>query len=110
MLRERELKTAEHFGITEQLKKLNEELLSLDGVSDVDYYLDGFWDGIPHVIFLPERDIPIGENDYFRRRRQLLTKILEIASQNGLSRTEDAIEDYGSCWYIVTRCNWLRMQ
>lgn len=100
MLRDRHKKTAEQFGILPLVEKLQADLLTIDGVEDVDFDLDGFWDNIPYVIFLPKYKIT-GE-DYFKRRRVLLTKILQEAENNGLLRTGDRIEDYGEHFYIVT--------
>ena len=100
MLRDRQIRTAESFGILPLVEKLQADLLALDGVEDVDFDLDGFWDKIPYVIILPKYNIT-GEN-YFRRRRVLLTKILQEAERNGLYRTGDSIEDYGEHFYIVT--------
>lgn len=101
MLNARNRKTAEHHGILHLIEKLQADLLALDGVEDVDFDLDGFWDNIPQVIFLPKYNIT-GEN-YFIRRRILLTKILQEAEMNGLFRTGDSIEDYGEHFYIVTK-------
>ena len=100
MLNERNRKTAEHYGILPLVEKLQATLLAIEGVEDVDFDLDGFWDNIPYVIFLPKYSIS-GDN-YFKRRRVLLTKILYEAEQIGLFRTGDSIEDYGKYFYIVT--------
>ena len=100
MLRDRQIRTAEQFGILPLVEKLQADLMALEGVEDVDFDLDGFWDNIPYVIFLPKYHIS-GE-DYFKRRRVLLTKILQEAENNGLFRTGDSIEDYGEHFYIVT--------
>ena len=54
MLNERNRKTAERFGILSMVEKLTAELMALDGVEDVDFDLDGFYDNIPYVIFLPK--------------------------------------------------------
>lgn len=55
------------------------------------------------VIFLPKYNIPVSAEDYFERRRTLLTEVIRIAGKNGMARTEDRIEDYGQHFYIVTR-------
>lgn len=100
MLNEKNRKTAEHHGILPLVEKLQDDLMAIEGVEDVDFDLDGFWDNIPYVIFLPKYNIT-GE-DYYKRRRVLLTKILYEAENNGLFRTGDRIEDYGEHFYIVT--------
>lgn len=100
MLNKRNRKTAEEHGILALVEKLQTDLLAIEGVEDVDFDLDGFWDNIPYVIFLPKYHIT--GDDYFKRRVVLLTKILDVAGNNGLFKTEDIIEDYGQHFYIVT--------
>ena len=101
MLTGRHKDTAEKHSILDLVETLQTNLLALDGVDDVEFDLDGFCDNIPYVIFLPEYNIPY--EDYFKHRRELLHKILNIASELGLNRTDDRIEDYGQHFYIVTR-------
>lgn len=100
MLNERNRKTAEIHGILPLIEKLQADLLALEGVEDVDFDLDGFWDNIPYVIFLPKYNLPT--DGFYTRRKAMLRAILEIAAKNGLVRTEDSIEDYGAHLYIVT--------
>ena len=104
---ERDTKTMKAFGIEAQMEKLHAELIALPDIKDVEYDLSSFWSDIPYVIFLPEWNIPTAAKDYFDRKAALLQAILAVARNNGLTRTDDRIEDYGSCWYIVTRCAWL---
>lgn len=103
---ERDIRTMKAFGIEAQMKKLHAELMALPDIKDVEYDLSSFWSDIPYVIFLPSWNIPVAAKDYFDRKTALLQAILAVAHNNGLTRTDDHIEDYGSCWYIVTRCNW----
>lgn len=103
---ERDIKTMKAFGIGAQMKKLHAELMALPDIKDVEYDLSSFWSDIPYVIFLPTWNIPAAAKDYFDRKTALLQALLTVAHDNGLTRTGDRIEDYGSCWYIVTRCNW----
>lgn len=100
MLNERNRKTAELYGILPLVEKLQSDLLDIEGVEDVDFDLDGFYDNIPYVIFLPKYNIT--GDDYFKQRRILLNRILQEAAQFGLFRTGDSIEDYGEHFYIVT--------
>lgn len=100
MLNERNRKTAETYGILPLIEELQTSLMALEGVEDVDFDLDGFWDNIPYVILLPK--YKISGDDYFKRMRALLTKILYEAESLGLFRTGDSIEDYGQHFYIVT--------
>ena len=102
MLNERDRKTADLYGITERVEKLQKELLQIEGVRDVDFDLSGFLSDIPYVIFLPEYDIDVRLDDYFERRRKLLAEAVRVAAENGMTRTEDRIEDMGRHFYIVT--------
>ncbi len=104
---ERDIKTMKVFGIEAQMEKLHAELMSLPDIKDAEYDLSSFLSDIPYVIFLPKWNIPTAAKDYFDRKTALLQAILAVAHNNGLTRTGDRIEDYGSCWYIVTRCDWL---
>lgn len=103
MLTERDLHTADLYGFTERVTKLQRELLQVDGVTDVEFDLNGFLSDIPEVIFLPKYSIPVSVRDYFVRRRVLLEAVIRVAAENGMTRTEDSIEDYGEHFYIVTR-------
>lgn len=103
-MRERTVKTAERFSIMDKVEKLEKELLEVDGVTEVDFDLDGFYDGIHHVIFLTKYDIPVELENYYEVRKQMVKNILEVASNNGLKRTGDSIEDYGEWFYFVTSC------
>lgn len=58
MLDDRHKRTAEKHGILDLVETLQANLLALDGVDDVEFDLDGFYDNIPHVIFLPKYNIP----------------------------------------------------
>lgn len=101
MLNERNRKTAEIYGILPLVEKLQANLMAIEGVEDVDFDLDGFYDNIPYVIFLPKYNIA-GDN-YFKQQMVLLNKILYEAAKIGLFRTGDSIEDYGEHFYIVTK-------
>ena len=47
--------------------------------------------------------------DFFNLRHVFLREVLRVCGENGLTRTEDRIEDYGGGWfYIVLRCDWLK--
>mgnify|MGYP003318112385 FL=1 len=100
MLNERNRRTAEKCGILPLVEKLQADLMTIEGVEDVDFDLDGFLDNIPYVIFLPKYNLPM--DGFYTRRKAMLREILEIAARNGLVRTEDSIEDYGEHLYIVT--------
>lgn len=100
MLKERDKRTAERYGILALVEKLQADLVAIDGVEDVDFDLDGFWSFIPQVIFLTKYNIT-GDN-YYWRRREMVKKIILAAISNGLLMTGDRIEDYGEHFYFVT--------
>lgn len=105
-LRDREQRTADAFGITYRVEELKRDLLAVDGVVDVEFDLDGFWDNMGQVIFLPKYSIPVQLEDYYQRRRAMIIRILEVCAKHGLKRSGDRIEDYGEHLYIVTNCGW----
>lgn len=105
-LREREQQTADAFGITYRVEELKRDLLAVDGVVDVEFDLDGFWDNMGQIIFLPKYSIPVQSEDYYQRRRVMIASILAVCTRHGLTRSGDRIEDYGEHLYIVTNCGW----
>lgn len=94
---------AERLGLTEKIEKLQRELLEIEYIEDVDFDLDGFCDNMNEVIFLTKYNIPVSAEKYFSLRRKMVEEILETAARNGLKRTEDRIEDYGTWLYFVTK-------
>lgn len=99
-----------HAGKIEELTDLlkeeiyTEELLQIDGVTEIKFDLDGFWSDIYQVIILTKYDIPVSLNNYYEIRKSIINQIVEIAEGNFLKRTEDAIEDYGEHFYFVFEC------
>lgn len=100
-MRDRDFKTAKKFNIVDKIRKLEKELLTVNGVIDIDFDLDGFYDNMCQVIFLTKYDISINLDNYFEVKRQLIKEVIEVAAKNGLKRTEDRIEDYGEHFYFV---------
>ena len=105
-LREKEQRTAGAFGITYRVEELKRDLLAVPGVVDVEFDLDGYWSNIPQIIFLPKYAIPVEDEDYYKKRREMLGRILQVCVKHGLTRSGDPIEDYGEYLYIVTYCEW----
>lgn len=103
MLRERERRTANNFGITELVENLKTALLAIQGVVSVEFDLDGFWNNMNQVIILTGYEIPY--DNYFPARRQMVDSIISTAIDHGLTRTEDQIEDYGAHLYFVFSCD-----
>ena len=102
-MRERVLRTAKKFNIANKIEKLEKELLEIEGVTEVDFDLDGFYDDMHQVIFLTKYDIPVASDNYFELRKQLINNVINVANSNGLTRTEDRIEDYGEHFYFVMK-------
>lgn len=103
IMRERELRTAKQFNIVDKVEKLEKELLEINGVTGVEFDLDGFYDNMHQVIFLTKYDIPVASENYFELRKQLLNDVIKVANNNGLMKTEDRIEDYGEHLYFVMK-------
>lgn len=100
-MRDRERITAIKFNIIDKCKKLEKELLQIEGITEVDFDLDGFYDNMYQVIFVAKYDIPANLDNYFEVRKQLVKEVIQVATNNGLTRTEDRIEDYGEHFYFV---------
>ena len=100
-MKNREIEIAKDFGILEKVEKLESELLNINAVVDVDFDLSGFYDNMKQVIILANYNIPATLQNYYEVRRELLNKIIEVAKDNGLKRTEDRVEDYGEWFYFV---------
>lgn len=105
-LREHEQRTADAFGITHWVVELKRDLLTINGVVDVEFDLDGYWSDIQQIVFLPKYSIPVHLNDYYQRRRAMIARILEACARHGLTRSGDRIEDYSEHLYIVMNCGW----
>jgi len=98
-------KTACTFGFDEELERLEKDLLSVKYVQSVDFDIDGFYDNINYIITIFKYAIPVTLKNYFEVRRTMLKEVLVIMGKHGLSKTGDAIEDYGEHYYIVRSYN-----
>lgn len=97
---------AERCGIAEKCASLERDLLSIDGVTSVEFDLNGFLDGIHQVIAL------VGY-DYHKIRSawSVAGKIVEKALlHHDLHDSGDLIEDYGEHLYFVFDCgpSWMK--
>ena len=101
---------ANEYGISERIEALEKALLSIDGVEKVDFDLNGYLDDIHQVIIIPKYSVtPVDwkSDSYYEKRDHILDSILKAAEKEGLSRTEDRIEDMGEHYYIVfSSRNW----
>ena len=104
-MKERELKTAQKFGILNKCQALEKELLQIDRVEKIEFDLDGFYSNIYQVIILATYDIPITLENYFKARKEVSNNVVKVAGNYGLTRTEDSIEDYGTSFYFVFHCS-----
>lgn len=100
-MKDKERKTAERFGILKRIKVLEADLLKIDGVTEVDFDLDGFYDNLQQVIFLAKYKISISDPNYFTKRKWLKTDVVKTAEEHGLKLAGDEIEDYGEHFYFV---------
>ena len=87
MMDEKTRRTAERFDIIDKVEKLQKELLQIDGVIDVEFDIDGFYDNIGDFIFLTKYDIPVTLENYFEVRKRLKQNVIEVAKNNGLRRS-----------------------
>jgi len=95
-------KISKQYGLDERIGALTKALLSIDGITDVTYDLNGYLDDIYQVIVIAKYEIRtenIGE--YYRIHGSIPKEMVKVARKNGLVRTEDSIEDMGAHYYIV---------
>lgn len=90
---------AERYGITEKCASLERDLLSIDGVTSVEFDLNGFLDDIHQVIVLVGYDFRI-----VTRKLRLAVDVVNTAYLHGLEESGDRIEDYGEHLYLVFNC------
>ena len=101
-MRERTIKAAEHFGILENLRALENEILNIKSVPEVDFDVDNF-DELHQIIVIPKYDIPVTAERYYSLRQNTLSNILICCARADLWATGDIIEDMGEHWYIVRK-------
>lgn len=111
-MKEKEYKIATKFNIINMVEKLESELLQVDGVTEVEFDLSGFYDNLNEIIFLTKYNISSDATNYFEKRKELKEQVVGIAEGNFLTRTEDRIEDYGEHFYFVFHCfkEWTNKQ
>lgn len=101
---------AAELGILDKMQQLEADLLKIEGVSDIDFDIDNY-DEIPQVILVPRYNVPLDEN-YYKNRGKQLAEIIQVCENHGLLNSGDRIEDYGEHWYIVRNCGigWPRIE
>ena len=95
------MKTAEKYGKLSEILQLERALLSVRHCEKVEFDLNGFYDNMNQVIILPFYDIMVNDPQYYSKRTQFKQDIIKVCNRYRLTRTEDTIEDYGSCFYMV---------
>lgn len=103
-MKDKEKMVAERFNILEIVQKLESELLKIDGITEVEFDLSGFFDNLNEVILLTKYDIPNDTKEYFEKKKELRDQVVGVAEGNFLTRTGDRIEDYGEHFYFVFHC------
>lgn len=90
---------AERYGITDKCASLEQDLMNIDGVTSVEFDLNGFLDDIHQVIVLVGYDFHI-----VTRKLRLAVDVVNTAYLHGLEESGDRIEDYGEHLYLVFNC------
>ncbi len=95
-------KIAVQYGLTERIGALEKALLSVKGITEVTFDLNGYLDDIYQVIVIARYRIESGAlGDYYRQHGKIPKDMVAAANRLGLCRTSDAIEDMGEHFYIV---------
>lgn len=98
-------------GILDRMQALENDLLKIDGISDIDFDIDTYGDyDVSHVILVPRYTVDVERPDYYDARRAQLHQVLDVCEKHDLHSSGDRIEDYGHHWYIVRTCgqSWPR--
>lgn len=106
-------KRAEQCGILYRLQALENDLLKIDGISDIDFDIDTYGDyDVSHVILVPKYNVDVRRQDYYEARRAQLNAVLAVCETYDLHSSGDRIEDQGAHWYIVRTCgsSWPRFK
>lgn len=97
----------------EELSSLEADILAIPGCDKVEIDTHGM-EEMGQICVLPHYgDIHFDDSidryasvaKYSKEQKEMLNNVLEVAKKHGLTRTEDSIEDYGSCYYIVFNTN-----
>lgn len=94
---------AKQMGILDLMESLEDDLLKIDGVSEIEFDIR-YYNG-DYVILIPRYYINPDCDGYFDTKINQLSEILKTCCAHGLLPTDDRIEDYGEHWYIVRKCD-----
>lgn len=94
---------AKKYGISDRMHQLKTSLLSIKGVVDVQFDLNGYLDNIYQVIVIAKYSIEYLSDlgAYYKAHGRIQKELVNKARALNLTRSEDAIEDYGEHFYIV---------
>ena len=99
--------TAEKFGIKDNLDKLTNDLMSIEGVTKVDYDLAGLYDNLGFNILV---SFDINSNDtaeYFNKKRLMFKAIVKTFEDDGVNIEKEETEDNDTYFYFVAySTNW----
>ena len=98
----------------QELSDFKADLLTIPGCDRVDIDTDAM-EELGEIYVLPHygglkfdesiKDSFERVGKYSNEQREMLKQVLQIAKEYGLTRTQDRIEDYGDCYYIVFNTN-----
>ncbi|MBQ8708543.1 MAG: hypothetical protein IJ523_10690 [Succinivibrionaceae bacterium] len=92
-------------GIRGRLQALENDLLQIEGISDIGFDIDIYGDYCTsQVILVPRYHIDVERPDYFDARKAQLHAVLDVCEKYDLHSSGDRIEDQGAHWYIVRTC------
>lgn len=100
-------KQIQNHKIESNIKKLQNELLSIQGITDVKFNLDKFYHETYRFIVLIQYDIPRKLRNYYDVHTSLKNNIIHTAKKHGLQTTNDTIDDYGTEFYCTFTYNKL---
>ena len=106
-MRQRDMQTAENFGILSRVQAFEKSLLKIEGITGnhVDFDLDGWYDDMRVIIICPSYHITSPGLQWFEDRAATINRINQTAASFGLHRSGDRLEDYGEHLYIVYECD-----
>lgn len=95
--------TAKEFGIYDELKDFENDLLKIKGVKNIDFDLDGMYDNIGFVVIV---DFDIDTEHFFEDRRQIASKVRATALEHEIVASDPMeLEDNYIYWAVHFKDN-----
>ena len=89
-------------GILGRMQALENDLLQIEGISDIDFGIDTYGDyEWSQVILVPRYTLDVERPDYYEARKAQLDQVLNVCERHDLHPSGDRIEGQGRHWYIV---------